>query len=184
MPRVSKRAQAINTLSFVFNNRVKHRTIRLCNDDDDSLEDLKDLATLISLGKIRNRRYLFRLSKYRKSPALDWFKTNLLDGITEEGEGESSSASDSEMPWLSDDEFLQKYRVSRRSFQAILNLIKDHEIFASKTKMMGPPEFQLLVFLKYVGTKGAGANNSNQRSTLGVGTSPASGRSRRRMYKI
>jgi hypothetical protein len=145
MPRVSRGAQAISNLSVVLNNRVRHRAIRLCHDDDDSLEDMKDLLTLILLKKMKSRRYLFRASKYRKSPAVDRFKTDLFDGNEEEAESEGSTAS--ELPWLSDDEFLQKYRVSRRGFQAILDLIKDHPVFESKTKTMAPPNYQLMVFL-------------------------------------
>jgi DDE superfamily endonuclease len=165
MPRESKRAKAITRLSSILNNRIKLRAIRLFSDDDDSVEDLKDVATAILLRKTRNRRYIFR-PQYRKSPAVSRFK---IDLNLSDGEIEVSSCSDSEMPWLSDDEFLQKYRVSRSSFDAILSLIKDHDVFSSKTKFMAPPQYQLMVFLKYVGTEGTGANNSNQRHTFGVG---------------
>jgi DDE superfamily endonuclease len=169
MPRVSKRAQAHNRLASIYNNRIKLKAIRIYNDDEDSLEDLKDLATGIILKKVRSRRYLFRSSKYRKSPAVGRFNTDLNFKVQSNDEVEVSSDSDSDLPWLSDDEFLQKYRVTRKSFEAILSLIKDHEVFSSKTKTMAPPQYQLMVFLKYIGTEGAGANNSNQRSTFGLG---------------
>ena len=78
------------------------------------------------------------------------------------------------MPWLTDAEFLQKYRVSRSGFRYILDLIKDHAVFDSKTKRMAPASHQLMVFLKYVGTEGTGASNSNQRATFGVGYGTAS----------
>ena len=144
---------------------MKARAIRIYDDDDDSLEEIKDLATVICLSEIRKRRYLQRPSKYRKGPAQERFKTDLnADQI----EGENSS-SGCERPWRTDDEFLQKYRVTRRSFKYILDLISDHPIFDSKTKAMAPPSYQLMVFLKYVGTEGSGASNSNQRGTFGVG---------------
>jgi hypothetical protein len=166
MPRVSQRAEAIISLSLLFNNRIKLKAIRLLNDDEDSLEDVKDLATAICLSKIRKSRYLNRSNKYRKSPAVGRFETDLnLD----DGESNASSDTESDLPWLSDDEFLQKYRVTRKSFYAILSLIKDHDVFSSKRRLMAPPQYQLMVFLKFVGTEGAGANNSNQRSTFGVG---------------
>jgi DDE superfamily endonuclease len=168
MPRVSKRAKAITTMSLVLNNRLKHRAIRELDDDEDSLEDLKDLATLMCLSKLRKNRYLCRGTKYRKSPATERFLMDLHDGGSMDSDATSGSEI-SDLPWLSADEFLQKYRVSRKSFEAILHLIKDHEVFKSKTKVMAPPEHQLMVFLKYVGTEGAGANNSNQRHTFGVG---------------
>jgi DDE superfamily endonuclease len=80
-----------------------------------------------------------------------------------------NSDGSSEMPWLTDDEFLQKYRVTRSSFQYVLNKIHEHPVFESKTKRMAPPQHQLLVFLKYVGTEGSGTNTANQRHTFGVG---------------
>jgi DDE superfamily endonuclease len=166
MPRVSKRAQAISCLNSLLNKRIIGRSIRMLDDDNDSLEDIKDLATAVCLSEVRKRRYLNRSSRYRKSPAIERFNTDLDDIGYHSG---SSSESSYELPWLTDDEFLQKYRVTRSSFQVLLNKIKDHSIFESKTKRMAPPQYQLMVFLKYVGTEGSGANNSNQRNTFGVG---------------
>jgi DDE superfamily endonuclease len=170
MPRVSKRAKVISCLSRITQERICHRVLRILDDDDDSVEDLKDLATVVCLSEIRKRRYLQR-SKYRKSPATGRFKIHLNEKeiqnlYPQEG---SDTDSSSEMPWLTDNEFLQKYRVSRKSFECILAKIKDDPIFESKTKRMTPAAHQLMVFLKYVGTEGAGANNSNQRNTFGVG---------------
>lgn len=167
MPRISKRARAISCLSVVVNNRMKGRAIRVMDDDEDSLEDLKDLAAVVCLSEIRRRRYLQRPSKYRKSPAAERFANDLNTTRTQTGDNNDSSE-ESEMPWLTDDEFLQKFRVTRSSFQFILDKIKDHSVFESKTKRMAPPQHQLMVFLKYIGTEGAGASNANQRSTFGV----------------
>jgi hypothetical protein len=72
----------------------------------------------------------------------------LIEEAERDSEREVSSGSESGVPWLSDDEFLQKYRVSRKSFEAILSLIEDHEVFTSKTRTMAPPQYQLMVFLK------------------------------------
>jgi hypothetical protein len=165
MPRVSKRAKAISHLAAVFNHRMRLRAMRMMEDeeDDSSVEHLKDLAAAMSLKQARNKRYLFRPSKYRKSPAPERFATDLQEDASVDSNGSS------QMPWLTDDEFLQKYRVTRAGFQYILNRIKDHPIFESKTKTMAPPEHQLMVFLKYVGTEGSGANGPNQRNTFGCG---------------
>jgi DDE superfamily endonuclease len=137
----------------------------IMDDEEDSVEDLKDLATAVSLSTIRKRRYISRSTKYRKSPAETRFKTDLNDVSS----SSNSSGTSSELPWLSDEEFLQKYRVTRKSFDIILEKIRNHPIFESKTKRMAPPEYQLMVFLKYIGTEGAGGSNANQRHTFGVG---------------
>jgi hypothetical protein len=72
-------------------------------------------------------------------------------------------------PWLSDEEFLQKFRVTMIGYSRILESIRDHSVFTSKTKRMAAPEYQLIVFLKYVGTEGDGANNAGQRNLFGIG---------------
>ena len=141
------------------------RAVRVMDDDDDSLEDMKDLATAVCLSELRKRRYLQRPSKYRKSPASERFETDLKEA---ESEAESFDSSTNEMPWLTDDEFLQKFRVTRAGFKYILETIKDHSVFESKTKRMAPTQHQLMVFLKFVGTEGIGASNANQRHTFGV----------------
>ena len=172
MPRVSRRAKAITCLTSLLNKRLKMRAMRVLDSDESSTEDLKDLATAVCLSEIRKRRYLQRPNRYRKSPATERFETDLnankVRNNNEEEDGNSSSV-ESEMPWLTDDEFLQKYRVTRSSFQYILDMISDHAVFYSKNKRMAPTAYQLMVFLKYVGTEGTGATNSNQRSTFGVG---------------
>ena len=136
----------------------------MLDDDDDSLEDMKDLATAICLSEIRKRRYMDR-NKYRKSPSGGRFETDLNAGSN----NADLSSDTSDLPWLTDDEFLQKFRVTRNGFEEVLNKIKDDSIFDSKTKRMAPPSHQLMVFLKYVGTEGSGGSNANQRQTFGVG---------------
>jgi hypothetical protein len=173
MPRTSKRQLVMTWLTDKLRIRLLHKAIRLCDDDDDSLEDCKDLVLATCLRNADTSRYLHRSGKYRKSPANERFITDLDEqGKKKEeqvnADGDCSS-SDEELPWLNDEEFLQKFRMSRKSFGVILGKIKDHPVFESKTKTMAPPEYQLMVFLKYIGTEGSGASNANQRSTFGVG---------------
>jgi DDE superfamily endonuclease len=173
MPRKSKRRAVIAWLSKKLRIRLLHKTIRLYDgDDDDSLEDCKDLVLARCLRNAESSRYLHRSGKYRKSPAEERFATDLNHTNKkqeEDKDGDLNSSSEEDLPWLNDEEFLQKFRMSRKSFEIILNMIKDHPIFESKTKKMAPPEHQLMVFLKYIGTEGSGASNANQRNTFGVG---------------
>ena len=60
------------------------------------------------------------------------------------------------------------------AFRYVLDLFSNHPVFYSKKKWMAPAAHQLMVFLKYVGTEGTGASNSNQRATFGVGCGTAS----------
>jgi hypothetical protein len=173
MPRKSKRrAVIVAWLTRKLRLRLLHKTIRLYDDDDDSMEDCKDLAMAMCLRNAERSRYLHRSGRYKKSPKEERFATDLNDTNKKQEEdmnGDLNSSSDEDLPWLNDEEFLQKFRMLRKSFGIILNMIKDHPIFESKTKKMVPPEHQLMVFLKYIGTEGSGSSNANQMNTFGVG---------------
>jgi DDE superfamily endonuclease len=177
MPRKSKRAVFLSWFRKQVRVRLLNKIVRLYADEEDSLEDVKDVASLAMLQSAEGRRYLHRNSTYRKSLANERFTTDLdsssapVPSTNHDGNNDAniSDASDHELPWLNDDEFLQKFRVTREAFAIILDKIKDHPVFESKTKAMAPPEYQLMVFLKYIGTEGAGSSNANQRQTFGVG---------------
>jgi hypothetical protein len=105
------------------------------------------------------KRYLFPRGKYRK----------VNDGVFVRdlnGEGER--------PWFTDEEFKQKYRVSREALDHIYEKVKDHKVFKNKR---GPrqlhPKYQLMVLLDYLGTEGSGANNPRQRSYFHIGRGTA-----------
>jgi DDE superfamily endonuclease len=175
MPRSSKRAEYLRRLRRYFQTRMVYRASRKMltstdDDDDDLLNDSMDLHVLQKLRFAEERRYLFRSSKYRKGRHNEVFERDLDDGRLLESDDESIQ------PWLNDTEFLQKYRVSRRCFGIILDKIKDHPVFESKSNHpQTPVSHQLLTWLKYVGTEGSGASNSNQRNTfeIGYGTAAA-----------
>ena len=176
MPRTSKRIKVLEQLQATFKTRMITRAIRIFDSDSDSFEDAVDENVGVSLKNAERRRYLFRFSKYRKGSSDNIYKTDLdetglSDRLNAAGADEEDDLDDEQQPWLSDDEFLQKYRMSRKNFKAVLEMIKDHDVFRNQRnrRQQAPPAHQLLVFLKYVGTEGAGASNGNQRSTFAIG---------------
>jgi hypothetical protein len=91
-----------------------------------------------------------------------------LDGEPVECSSQSESSEEYVQPWLNDEAFLQKYRMSRKSFYALLDLIKVHPVFhTARRRKQAPVAHQLMTWLKYVGTEGSGASNANQRNTFG-----------------
>ena len=144
-------------------------------EDDDSVEDIKDAAFASMIRVAESRRYLFRSQIYRKS-LHDRFKED-LDGRDDDEEDETErQLIDREaalLPWLTEAEFLQKYRMSYDSFKLVLSEIKDHNVFKRLEGKAGRPQTpvanQLMVFCKYIGTEGDGANGPNQRNTFGIG---------------
>ena len=81
-----------------------------------------DAVLVQSLELVKGHRYHQKRSKYRKA------RTYLFEADLKDEGGD-----DDEVPWLTERELLQKYRMSRTSFHAIYDLIKDHSVFAEKT---------------------------------------------------
>ena len=66
--------------------------------------------------------------------------------------------------------------MSRTSFHAIYDLIKDHSVFAEKTnngRGQASVKYQLMVLLKYLGTEGSRGSNLNLCSVFGIGEGTA-----------
>ena len=60
MPRLTKRAIAIKEYEALAERRVKKAFIRLCFDDEDSLEDDIDQLVLAELALLKALRYCLR----------------------------------------------------------------------------------------------------------------------------
>lgn len=160
--------------------------------EDDEIEDEIDAWAFQKLYETHSRRYSVR-RRYRK-----YAKTHFLEDLNDEegprnnddgdavpvinqhdddpGGGQEGEEADDEeeeapLPFLTDNEFLHKYRMSRDSFNELVGLIKDHEVFkrGRRGPKQMPPEYQLMVFLKYIGTEGAGSSNPDLRNTFRVG---------------
>jgi DDE superfamily endonuclease len=130
------------------------------------MQDLLDEFVAVQLHEAESQRYHEPRLQYRTRQQ-GRFEDDLYEG------------SGDEQPWLNEDEFKQKYRCSRESFKAILELIKDHPVFKERgprTNMgrkQAPPAHQLMVFLKYLGTEGSGSSNSDLRNMFGIGKGTA-----------
>jgi len=114
---------------------------------------------------------LFRSPVYCKGK--DRFTQDLDPNEEDDKETENIEVEAAALPWLKDEEFLQKYRMSRECFDFVLDLIKNHSVFKKLEGKCGRPQTpvvnQLMVFLKCVGTEGSGANDPNQRNTFEIG---------------
>lgn len=185
MPRSSKRKRFIRELRSVFRDRLIRRACRTINDDEDSDEDMVDWLVAVRLHNAERCRFLFRKRRYRRSGD-DRFAADLV--VCDEAQDNNKNEEESTplhveatdiareeaimLPRLMDDDFLHKYRISRRSFDLILNEIEDHNVFKRKTprgRSQAPVAHQLMVFLTSVGTEGAGGSNSNQRNNFSIG---------------
>lgn len=73
-----------------------------------------------------------------------------------------------------ENEFLFNYRMRRESFQDLADRIKGHPVFDSGNprSRQAPPEYQLLVLLKFLGTNGNGGGDASLAShfQIGLGT--------------
>jgi len=168
MPRISHRKQVIKQLEKLIKRRKVEAALRsLLHEDsdkancfDDEIHDILDVTIQAGYESILSRRYLLDRKPYRKGNSRVVFERDLQEDDAEDGTP----------PWLTDDEFLQKYRMHRDSFKMIVSLINNHPAFQSKGKKpQAPVEHQLMVFLYYIGVSGSGASFPRCRQMFGVG---------------
>jgi hypothetical protein len=88
MPRTSKKARFLGSLTKILNKRLQHRALRTINDEEDSLADAVDLSVAMAIKNGFSRRSLFRKSKYRKGD--DRFKIDLDNSDVEEDPNDDS----------------------------------------------------------------------------------------------
>jgi hypothetical protein len=128
MVRLSRRSAHIAHLKKQVRARLIARTLSMMEEDDsddsddDSDDDFRDELMLWSM--YRDMRLIHRLKRARMSRYLSRSVYRRY-GDTQFGE----DIRDDEDAFLNDDEFLQKYRINRSSFDKLVALIKDHPIF-------------------------------------------------------
>jgi hypothetical protein len=177
MPRRSTRKRVINALQNELQEREARKAFKLLLEDleeesdlsspddisissDDTMEDLMDIAVAETLSSVSQKRFFLPRNVYRKSLGKDIFERDLREERNPDGTP----------PWLSDEEFLEKYRHHRESFQKLVEMIRHHPVFQQKGKRkQAPVEHQLLSFLHYLGTSGSGASNPRMRAMFGSG---------------
>lgn len=134
------------------------------SNDNNCIELFLDEAVKAALDSVTNRRYLFPRKPYRKGRSKLIFKRDL----------EEEDDNDGRPPWLTNDEFKQKYRMDRHYFFQLVDKIKDHPVFVSRgRKKQAPVEHQLMVFLFFIGTSGSGASNPVLRNMFCIGRGTA-----------
>ncbi|CAJ1946140.1 unnamed protein product [Cylindrotheca closterium] len=159
MPRKSIKRKHVEVLWEMLEERVTHRELRMMTGRRDAVADRLDFTLLERIQRLESRRYLHQ-SKYRMSSKY----------IFEEDM--KAIANGDVQPWLNADEFLQKYRMSKANFHKLVNKIRDCEVFQTpygKTPQF-PVEYQLMVFLHYVGTLGVTNPGSRNEFRIGHGT--------------
>ena len=174
MPRKSDRQIALKELDKIIKRRKIKAAFSLVshiNDEDSDDSDIEgntlvtevlDTIFEAAYDTIQGRRYLYDRKPYRKGFARQVFERDLQE--------EDDTDEAVRNPWLTDDEFLQKYRMHRDSFKRIVSLIRNHPVFQSNgKKKQTPVEYQLLVFLYYIGTAGSGASSPWCRQVFGIG---------------
>lgn len=167
MPRKSLKRAVLEELESVFIGRKVDKVLRvIIEDKEDDVADFLDMAVNGAYDALCSRRYLFRPSA-RKGLGSQIFQRDLCEEISED-----------KLPWLTEDEFLQKYRVHKETFWHLHEKIKDHPVFQPPsgeegTKKQAPASHQLMVLMHYLGTSGSAGNNPRLRNVFGIGRGTA-----------
>lgn len=162
MPRLSRRKRAIEKASSSFRS-----ILRVCIVDSDEESSLEE-AAVVSYGRLQRlhrTRYFDRGDTYRSHQrAQHRFEDDLDDAV---------DLAD-QIPWLNDDEFLRKYRMTRMAFNDLLNEIKDDPVFHNtdvdkRGRQQRPVSYQLMTTLKALGSEGTASSNPNLRDVFSMG---------------
>jgi hypothetical protein len=122
MPTTTDRTIAIQELEDITNERAVLKTIRDDMDSPDEDEDDIDDMYEYQLELIKNKKYYNDRQPYRRGYINPDWNTNTYE---EDDSDYNQPGNLTEHPWLTEDEFRQKYRVSRKSFDTLLGLIKN-----------------------------------------------------------
>jgi len=175
MTRTTKRAKTINKLRKVCRERLSFRQQREALSDNDSLEDAVDADIAAAFQQACSIRYHQKRGPYRKASDATFYTD--FGWLLRREQGESEDEPDGEPPWLNEDEFRQKYRMSKDAFSELYNLIKDDVVFRRHPFRRGRkpahPAFQLAVLLKFLGTEGSGNSNPELRNVFRIGRGTA-----------
>jgi hypothetical protein len=139
MPHYTERSIYLNDLAKVNKKRLTFKEYRRCLDledpDEDDLDDFLDYVYQL----IKSKKYIFRRKAYRKGSIS--FDKDLVMSPDSNDDNQLAYT----RPWLSEMEFRQKYRMTRHSFDHLLQLIKDHPVFSTskiKGRKQAVPEYQ------------------------------------------
>ncbi len=149
------------TLLEIYQMQIVAKAIRIAYGNQSFFQDAIDQIFCRLYQSTQQSRYLLKQQPYRIGLARNVLQIDLQSTAGEEGDP----------PFLSDSEFLQKYQMSRRSFWKLVSLIKHHPVFNTPNRgpKRLPASYQLLVFLKYLGTKGSGNSNPDMRNIFRTG---------------
>ena len=120
-------------------------------------QDPLDTMDLLLEDKAKRKFRSKERSRYLKGARNGSYRSGGASAVFDEDLNE-------EAPWLNDAEFKDKYRMTRFSFWLIVDLIKDHDVFVSKTRKQAPVTHQLMTLLCFLGTEGNGMSNWRGRS--------------------
>eukprot|EP00977_Amphora_coffeiformis_P022929 scaffold11850_cov102-Amphora_coffeaeformis.AAC.1 len=164
MPRHSRRQRAIAVAKSKYQKACRMYVLGDSSDEESSGSDMESfvVASHLELRQLESARYVFR-GKYRSHrKAVQRYEDDLAD------------ENDVNIPWLKEEEFLEKYRMSRDAFAELLDLIKDDIAFKNRDpngrgRRQRPVEYQLMTTLKALGSEGNAFSAPGLRNVFATG---------------
>ena len=159
MPRLSPRAIALRALTAA--TRRVRQVFLVCNishllDGDFTVFDEHN-ETFVALLNFQRRLTDLRNSRFYSPRPFREYDRYVF---------ERDLNTDVDIPWLSDEDFLRKYRTSREGLEYLTNLLKDAPVFKAgkRGKKQMPVKYQIMIWLHFFGHEGM--TRPMQRETL------------------
>jgi hypothetical protein len=155
MPQKSDRKRLIDFITAKVQRQKKESFNRALLEEEDSDQDDRDESTLRFLKSLKEKRHVYRKSKYRKNRR----KFDFQDALSYDS------------VHYNEEEFLFTFCMKRELFLLLLEQMKTRKAFQKtiKFKKQHPVAYQLLVFLFCVGKEGTGGSASAVSSHFGIG---------------
>ena len=160
MPRLSKKQQSIKAMMKVLTTLANlYIGGDLHSDEED---DVFDLAIVVALWLLCISRKRYSVLRTRRTRQVNMFA---IDSSTATGPTLTIP------PFLNFEEYVQKYRMRRASFQKMVGKIEGHNVFrrGRRGPAQEPPSHQLMVLLQRLGIEGSGASNPSLRNMNHIG---------------
>jgi len=159
MPRVTFRQQFLHQLGRLITDLIGLK-IRIAVENGQRIVPRRIIqhrviSRLLRLyARARTQRYLLPRS-FRQRP-VNKYKID-MNTIPVNGETQ---------PWLSDEEFITAYRMTRPAFRRLLSIIQTHEVFRRKKRgpLQAPVYEQLLTLLHYLSSSGSDSGGARIRN--------------------
>lgn len=177
MPRSTERQKAIARARRMFGFCVRQWALRETLEDEESSMGSESNGSSSSSSSQLEALLVWSFAKLRRKQRNRYeertpYRSHRYAGPQYQRDLTSSNGNEEDVAWLNDTDFLRKYRMTRESFNELVELIADDSVFDSgyeKGRRQRPVAYQIMTLLKFLGSEGSGSSCPDLRNVFNTG---------------